>query len=103
MHGVHQLVIRAFVGECPEGYVVEHINQDKLDNRLANLRYVPNDDRIFYFAEAHPQCKFSCATIAQVRREYAAGGVTMADLSADFGISPTHVSNVVRWVHRKRG
>lgn len=38
---VHQLIMRAFVGECPEGYEVDHINFKQDDNRLENLRYLP--------------------------------------------------------------
>ncbi|MBR0201982.1 MAG: NUMOD4 motif-containing HNH endonuclease [Bacteroidaceae bacterium] len=36
---VHRLVAHAFLGQCPQGYVVDHINGDSLDNRLENLRY----------------------------------------------------------------
>ena len=37
---VHRLVLRAFVGRCPEGYVVDHLNSVRHDNRLENLRYL---------------------------------------------------------------
>ncbi len=37
---IHRLVMLAFVGSCPVGYEVDHINYDVTDNRLANLRYV---------------------------------------------------------------
>lgn len=39
-HHIHQLVARAFIGECPDGYEVNHINEEKIDNRLNNLEYV---------------------------------------------------------------
>ena len=37
---VEAVVLRAFVGACPPGSEIEHLNGDLLDNRLANLRYV---------------------------------------------------------------
>ncbi len=36
---VHRLVLEAFVGNCPDGMTVDHINRNRSDNRLCNLRY----------------------------------------------------------------
>ena len=36
---VHQLVMEVFIGERPNGYVTDHINRIRDDNRLDNLRY----------------------------------------------------------------
>lgn len=36
---VHQLVLEAFVGPCPEGCEVLHLNGVPNDNRLENLKY----------------------------------------------------------------
>lgn len=36
---VHILVMRAFVGECPEGYEVDHYDWNPSNNRLENLSY----------------------------------------------------------------
>ena len=34
---VHRLIWKAFNGKIPDGYEVNHINEDKTDNRLCNL------------------------------------------------------------------
>ena len=38
---VHTLVLEAFVGPRQKGTEAEHINRDRADNRLENLRWVP--------------------------------------------------------------
>lgn len=35
---IHRMVWETFNGPVPDGYVVDHINMDKSDNRLDNLR-----------------------------------------------------------------
>jgi hypothetical protein len=36
---VHRLVLAAFVGPCPEGMEVRHLDGNPANTRLANLRY----------------------------------------------------------------
>lgn len=36
---IHRLLLQAFVGPCPEGCEALHINGNRLDNRLENLRW----------------------------------------------------------------
>lgn len=37
--GLHQAVLLAFAGACPQGQEVRHLNDDPTDNRMANLVY----------------------------------------------------------------
>jgi hypothetical protein len=41
---MHQLVADAFIGPCPPGHKLIHVNGDGLDNRRVNLAYVPEPD-----------------------------------------------------------
>lgn len=43
---VHIEVMRAFVGERPEGLEIDHIDQRKTNNRLDNLEYVTHSENV---------------------------------------------------------
>lgn len=40
----HRVIAEAFLGPCPKGYEVDHINNDRKDNRLINLRYISKSE-----------------------------------------------------------
>lgn len=43
---IHRLVVEAFIGEIPKNKVVDHINGNKLDNRLENLQIITQRENI---------------------------------------------------------
>jgi hypothetical protein len=40
---VHHVVLRAYEGPRPEGFLAHHINHDSRDNRAENLRWVDKE------------------------------------------------------------
>ena len=41
---VHRLVLEAFVGPCPEGFECDHLDRNRRNNTLTNLRYCSRTD-----------------------------------------------------------
>ena len=50
MQYIHRLVYEAFVGDIPKGLTIDHINEDKLDNKISNLQLLTRAEnwRKFY-------------------------------------------------------
>lgn len=41
---LHNIMMTTFYGECPIGYVVDHIDNNQLNNHIDNLRYLSKRD-----------------------------------------------------------
>jgi hypothetical protein len=53
--------------------------------------------------ERHPFAKLTDAEVASLRKEYSAGGVYQRELAAKYGISRSHVANLVRFTEGRGG
>lgn len=63
-HQAHWVIARAWLGEPKEGYEVDHINNVRDDNRVANLQYLSKSqnnqkaydsgNRMFIFGDTNP-------------------------------------------------
>jgi hypothetical protein len=91
--GVHQLVAAAFIGPCPEGMEVNHIDLDKSNNRPSNLEYLTHLDNIRHaratriwntpYGEASPNAKLTEQQVAEIR----ASGLSQRNLATMYGVS----------------
>lgn len=108
--GVHQLVMLAFVGPCPEGKEVAHENGIPADCRLGNLAYKTHSanalDRNRHESdprgEKNPHAKLNDEQVRAIRAEYAAGGITYRRIGLRYGVSESAIHLVVkgtRWGH----
>ena len=59
---VHDLIARAFLGNKPKGYDVDHINGVKFDNRPSNLRYVTRSENLRGYQKVRGKSKYSGVT-----------------------------------------
>lgn len=43
---IHRIVAECWLGECPNGYEVDHIDRDSHNNHYSNLRYVTKSEQM---------------------------------------------------------
>lgn len=93
----HLLVWVAAGNQRPnDKQIIHHINEDKTDNRIANLRLMLRSDH----SQMHGNA-ISDAAVKSIREEYASGLGDMQSLAAKYGISLARVSRIVRGESRK--
>lgn len=113
---IHRCVWQAFNGPIPEGLEVNHINGRRADNRLQNLELVTRSGNALHkfrvngfrskgralVGERNRAAKLSADIVLDIRREYAAGGITHQALADRHGVSQPLIGMIVRrkiWTH----
>jgi hypothetical protein len=88
----HKLVAEAFLGPCPDGYEIDHENDDRQANCEDNLRYVT-------IGENRRNTYRRRLTEARVReaRKRRGRGETLSNIAASFGVSPGTISAAVHF------
>lgn len=97
---IHRLVALAFLGNKPEGYQVNHIDGNKLNNFVGNLEYCSRTENIRHaFALgliSHKGAKSSFAKLKEsdvlVIRERLANGHTQTSIAKDYGVTQANIS-----------
>lgn len=119
--GVHQfgkrkvvktfrLMLAAFVGPCPRDMTARHLDGDPTNNNLDNLCWgtwaEQGRDKIEHGTVPRGSsqwCAKLCdADVLEIRRLYAAGGVSQAVLGQRFGIGKSGIGRIIRrkkWTH----
>jgi hypothetical protein len=96
--GVHRLVARAFVGECPIGLHVLHGDGNKTNNHFTNLRYGTPAENVADTKRHGRQRRGSQSANAKLDedavrhiRESSRNGITLAKM---YGVTNAHISSV---------
>lgn len=104
---VHQLVLEAFVGPCPEYMEVCHINGIKTDNRLSNLTYGTKSENfktrlIGTKGEKHGMSILTEKDVLEIRRLGEETDLTQKEIGDLFGVDRGTVSKIIcrtTWKH----
>lgn len=101
---IHRLVLEAFVGPPPEGYVANHKNGIRDDNRPANLEWVTTQRNTQHAIETglrdfrgekHPFARLTAADVYTIRR-LGKQGMRARDIARQYGMSRECI-NMILW------
>lgn len=104
---VHHLVAHAFIGPRPPGMWINHIDGDKLNNRVENLEYVTvteNNRHAFRTGlqptgESRAHTRLRDEEVRAIRRAVA-DGKGYGELAEAYGVTAEHVSLIARGKRR---
>lgn len=92
---VHRMVLEAFVGPRPEGMVAMHLNNDRADNRVENLRWGTLSENQQQMAREKRGYRSKLLTKDNVDF-IRSSPLLLRELAAKFGCSETYISKIRR-------
>lgn len=96
---VHRFMWEYFNGEIPPKMTIDHINKDKLDNRLDNLRVVTNA----YNCRRREYNKLNMELAEEIRNIYSQNLYSYSQMAVMFDVAKTTIANCIKgktWIKK---
>jgi len=95
---IHKLVADAFLGRCPKGLEVRHLDGKPANNKLANLKYgTPKENGEDRVKHGHTRRRtMSARDYERIRKKYAGGQFLQRELADEFTVAQSTISRVVK-------
>lgn len=101
---VHRIIWIAAHGVLPDGYCIDHINNNKQDNRLENLQILrPEEnstkaarDGLYHTGEDNKATKLSPELWDEIAYLYDCTDMTMKELAEIYGVSKSRIQQIIK-------
>lgn len=100
---VHKIVAELFIGPCPDGCEVNHIDGNKTNNRVDNLEYVTHCENMRHARRNNmikDRCRLTADDVRNVR-QLRASGHSYSQIARKAGVSIGHAWDIVNAIKRK--
>jgi hypothetical protein len=98
----HELVCAAFYGERPIGHHIDHIDKNRLNNNLFNLRYVTVLRNCSMPGSKHPHALLNEDQVRDIKSRYIPRIITLKMLAQEYHVDESTISLIIRgknWKH----
>lgn len=110
MRKIHKLIADAFLGECPEGMEVDHIDGNKLNSQLNNLEYVTHQENVQRARNLGLQrqikgseqwlAKLTEHQITEIREKHRRG-IKQSVLAVEYGVTQAAIYLIIKRINWK--
>lgn len=98
----HDLVTLTFYGNRKPGWQVDHIDKNRLNNIIVNLRYTTVLDNCGMSGSAHPRSMLTEDQVLEIRKRFMPRVCTGTMLAKEFGVTSSAIHHIVKrniWKH----